>query len=177
MGRWRERIQRRDDWNWERTGIEVKTQCIGNAMKPTRVTLSKNPIKGTWSLHWPSSVIRQGLKWRNWHTNPSTNLRLTVPFLLERLGLEPSIIVIRETRQISFNKRWQQIQSLSVTSQVELGESCLWRKGKKDYGSRRVKDSTRTRPTESLTGTHVCSQIRAATVCLIEVLCTYFMVV
>lgn len=36
----------RDDWNWGHMGIEVKTHCIGNAMKPTRVTLSKTPSKG-----------------------------------------------------------------------------------------------------------------------------------
>jgi hypothetical protein len=56
----------------ERAGIWGNLGSEVESMESMRMALPKTPNNGGQSLNQPPSITRQGLKWRDWYTNPAT---------------------------------------------------------------------------------------------------------
>jgi hypothetical protein len=105
----------------------------------------KEPLVGMESeLAIPSNQVSSGETGTPTQPQKSPTYRLSS--LQDMLGPEPRITVIRETRETSSSNRWEQMQSPTA----KFRES-LWspERGRKDWRIHRIKDTIRTKHTES----------------------------
>lgn len=115
----------RSNWNQGHLGDEIEKQCNGNSMACARVTLSNALVMIHREPESPPSVIRHGVKWRDWDTIPVTK-HFTYNLSCIQCVLEPEIsrIVIKETKYISFRNLREHIQNPTAKHQVKVGEYC-----------------------------------------------------
>lgn len=125
----------------------VETQCSGKSTESISVTLAKTREHG-----WPSSVTRQGLRWRDWDRNPATN-PLTYSLTSCRVVWDQSLA--SSSSFSSSSKRSEKLYSVTdrrrcKVPQPNIGRALgvLLRRGRNDCRSKR-EETTQTGPKES----------------------------